>query len=338
MKKITIKDIAQKADVSVATVSYVLNNNRYVSPELKSRVNEAIAELGYMPNAVARNLRQSRTRTLGLIIPDNSNPFYAEIAKGVEDAGFEAGYSVSLCNSNGMLERELAYVEMLQANQVDGIIFISTTTEIQHIQPLVNRGMPVVMFYRDAGDLNVDTFKIDNHLAGYLATRHLVELGHQRIACIRPISDTNPSGQRVGGYKAALEENGLTWNPALMPRGDNLIVGGANATLELLSSGEPFTAIYASNDAMAIGAIRVLRTQGFRVPEDISIVGTDDILLASYYEPALTTVAQLKQEAGSIAVQSLLERIDGRYEGGARETMMDIRLVIRQSAIPYEGS
>lgn len=333
-KKVTIKDIAKKADVSVATVSYVLNDNRYVSPELRSRVEEAIEELGYRPNLVARSLRQSRTKTIGLIVPDNSNPFFAEIAKGVEDAGFDAGYSVILCNSNAMPERELAYLEVLRSKQVDGIIFIATTAEIRHIRPLVEGGIPAVTFYRESSDMDVDRFFIDNDEAGYLATSHLVELGHQQIACIQPASPVTPSALRVTGFKRALERHGLGPDETLMPRGDNLISGGWRAANLLLESSKPFTAVFASNDAMAIGCIRALRDRGIHVPEDVSVVGVDDIMLASIIEPTLTTVAQPKYEAGRQAVQMLMDRIQGEYEGGPRQVQLSIELVVRNSTAP----
>ncbi len=333
-KKVTIKDIAKRANVSVASVSYVLNDTRYVSPELHSRIEQAIEELGYTPNLVARSLRQSRTKTIGLIVPDNSNPFFAEIAKGVEDAGFSAGYSVILCNSNAMPERELAYLEVLRSKQVDGIIFIATTAEIRHIRPLIEGGIPAVIFYRDSGDMSVDQFLIDNDRAGFLVTNHLIELGHRQIACIQPASTETPSALRVAGFKRVLEAHGLPYDEALMPRGDNLIAGGARAAYELLKSGRPFTAVFSTNDAMAIGCIRVLRDTGIRVPDDVSVAGVDDIMLASIIEPPLTTVRQPKYEAGRQAVEMLLDRMSRNYVDGPRQVQLDITLVVRQSTAP----
>ncbi len=334
MSVITIKDIARKADVSVATVSYVINKNRWVSPELTDRVNDAITELGYTPNAVARSLRQSKTKTIGLIVPDNSNPFFAEIAKGVEDAGFDAGYSVILCNSNAMIERELTYLEMLRSKRVDGMIFLATTTEISHLNPLIKSGIPAVIFYRQSDDLDVDTFCIDNERAGFIATRHLIELGHRQIACIQPASASTASGLRVVGYQRALAMDGLTWSEGLMPRGDNLLGGGWRAANALIESGEPFSAVFASNDAMAIGCIRALREARYHIPEEVSVAGIDDILLASFCEPTLTTVSQPKYEAGRQAVARLLERIHGDYAAGPREFELELKLIVRNSSHP----
>ncbi|MCC7210127.1 MAG: LacI family DNA-binding transcriptional regulator, partial [Anaerolineae bacterium] len=289
-KRITIIDIARRAGVSSQTVSRVLNNKPDVADETRRRIESVIAELEYRPNELARGLRSQNTRTIGLIVPDNANPFFAEIAKGVENAGFEAGYSVILCNSAQMPERELEYVNVLQAKGVDGIIFISTTTHIHHIRPIVERGIPVVMFFREAGDLDVDTFKIDNGLAGYLSTQHLIELGHRDIACIMPRSDELPSGRRVDGFRRAMAEAGLPVNERLVVRGNNLLSGGEAAVAELLRTGEPFSAIFAANDAMAIGAMRALRESGLRAPEDVSVTGVDGILLGEYVDPPLTTV------------------------------------------------
>jgi len=336
MPVITIKDIARRAGVSVATVSYVVNQTRYVSPELAIRVRNAIEELGYSPNANARSLRQKNTQMIGLIVPDSSNPFFAEIAKGIEDAGYDKGYSVILCNSNAQIERELVYLDLLRSKRVDGIIFIATSNHVEHIRPFATAGIPVVTFYRDNPGLDIDTFRIDNFHAGYIATRHLIDLGHREIACIQPASAITPSAQRVEGYKKAMEESGLVWDEAIMPRGDNRVGGGKDAAQSLIKSGRNFSAVFSTNDAMAIGAMRVLRSLGYKIPQTISIVGVDDIILASYTEPPLTTVSQPKYEAGSQAVEFLIQRIEGGYDQGPRNIVLDINLVQRESAIQYE--
>lgn len=255
----TIKDIAQRAGVSTATVSYVVNGTRFVSPELRERVLTAITELDYRPNAVARSLRQKRTRTIGLIVPDNSNPFFAEVAKGVEDAGYEAGVSVILCNSDGSFERELRYLQTLRDKQVDGVILIATTPNADHLASVVEREIPVVVFYRRVPHLNVDTLVVDNHGGGVLATRHLIELGHAQIACVAPASTNSPSALRVAGFRRAMEEAGLTVDETLIYRGDNRFAGGQDGAEHLLGTGKPFTAVFAGNDVMAVGTIRTLQ-------------------------------------------------------------------------------
>jgi LacI family transcriptional regulator len=336
MRTTTIKDIAERAGVSIATVSYVINESRPVSPELTARVVEAIEELGYSPNEIARSLRQKRTNTIGLVVPDNSNPFFAELAKGVEDAGFGSEYSVILCNSNYMPERELAYLNVLQSKRVDGIIFIATTTQMELIKPLVNRNIPAVIFYRDIDGIDADVLRIDNYKVGHIATSYLIELGHREIACIRPPSDDTPTCERVVGFERALEESGLTRREDLMPRGDYRIGGGKEAAQQMLKSGYAFSAVFACNDAMAIGAMRALREAGLRIPEDVSIVGVDDIQLASFSEPPLTTVAQPKYEAGLRAVELLIDRIERRYNQGPRQIVLELKLVVRQSCARFQ--
>jgi LacI family transcriptional regulator len=334
MGKMTIKDIAKKAGVSIATVSYVINKSRTVSPELTKRVLAAIEEIGYYPDINARSLKSKRTSTIGLIVPDNSNPFFAEIAKGVEDAGFDAGFSVLLCNSNAMLEREQAYIDLLLSKRVDGVIFAPTSLSINPIQRLVDLGIPVAVFYREAGELDVDSIRIDNLEGGYRATRHLIELGHKQVACIRPLSTETPSGQRVEGFKRAMDEAGLSYSSILMPQGNNRIKGGEAAARELLNSGKKFSAIFSTNDAMAIGAMRALRDAGLRIPEDVSVIGFDDIILARYSEPPLTTISQPKQEAGALAVQRIVERIELKHTDGAREFILETELIERCSTTP----
>jgi LacI family transcriptional regulator len=333
-RKVTIQDIARQAGVSFQTVSRVLNNKPDVAEETRKRIQQVIKELDYYPSTLARGLRNQPTKTIGLIVPDSANPFFAEIAKGVENAGFTAGYSVILCNSNKMAQRELRHLELLQSKHVDGIIFITTTAQIRQIRPLIEHGIPVVMFYRDPGDLDVDTFIIDNQRAGYIATSHLIELGHKNIACIQPASAETPSAKRVDGYRQALHERGLAWRDELMPWGDNLLNGGERAVYELLAAKATFSAVFACNDAMAIGAMRALRQRGYRIPDDVSVVGVDDVILASYVEPPLTTVAQPKQEAGETAVEYLIQRMGKGYTGGARHTLLNIELIVRGSTAP----
>ena len=334
MPPVTIKDIAKTAGLSIATVSYVINNSRPVSPEAAEKVKQAIYQLGYSPNLIARSLRSKRTSTIGLVVPDSSNPFFAEIAKGVEDAGFSASYSVILCNSNATLQREQVYLDLLISKRVDGLILASTSATLDHLRPLLQRQLPVVVFYRQAGDLPVDTIQVDNQKGGQDATRHLIQLGHQKIACIRPASAKTPSYHRVDGYVQAMLESGLEISTELMPQGNNRIEGGHAAALRLLDSGQPFSAIFSTNDAMAIGAMRALRERGLRVPEDVSVIGFDDILLASYVVPALTTIAQPKVEAGKRAVEFLIERIESCGDCQPHHLVLETNFVARASTAP----
>jgi LacI family transcriptional regulator len=336
MKKVTILDIARAAGVSYQTVSRVLNGKPDVAADTRARIDDVIRELGYRPSDLARGLRSKSTRTIGLLVPDSANPFFAEIAKGVESAGFAAGYSVILCNAAKDPAREYEYLELLQSKGVDGLIFIAASPDIAHLRPRVEAGLPVVLFYRDAEGLPVDTFQVDNSFAGRLAAQHLIALGHRHIACIQPASEATPSGRRVDGFRNTLREAGIDLPPVLMPRGDNLLSGGERAAYELLASEQHFTAIFAANDAMAIGAMRTLREAGLRIPHDISIMGMDDIVLASYVDPPLTTLYQPKQEAGEQAARALIARIEGQTVE-PRNTVLECRLVERASTAPYRS-
>jgi LacI family transcriptional regulator len=333
----TIKDIARLARVSTATVSYVLNGTRPVSSERHQRVMAAIAELQYRPNAVAQSLRRKRTRTIGLVIPDNSNPFFAEVAKGVEDAGYEAGVSVILCNSDSSFDRELRYMELLQDKRVDGLIFIATTTKTDHVRGLTAAGVPLVTFYRQLPDVDVDTLVVDNLGGGYQATQHLIELGHTAIACVAPASTESPSSLRVKGFRQAMAEAGLPVDEALIYHGDNRFSGGRDGAEHLLQTGKPITAIFAGNDVMAIGVMRTLQLNGLRVPDDISVVGFDGISLGAYVTPALTSVVQPRYEAGQLAFKLLQERMRDGYIGSQRAITLETRLEVRDSTAPPAG-
>jgi LacI family transcriptional regulator len=328
----TMKDIAAVAGVSTATVSYVINGSRRVSPELSARVQRAVRELGYTPNAVAQSLRHARTRSIGLLVPDNSNPFFAELAKGVEDEAFERGYSVLLCNSNSSHEREARYLELLLAKQIDGLLYSPTTGSISDVAPFLARQVPVVTFYRDPGVLPVDAVRVDNARMGYVATSHLLELGHRRIAFIEPAAD-GASSQRVLGYREALRQAGILEDPALIVRGDNRFEGGGAAVRELLATGVAFTGLVAANDATALGAMGTLQHAGLGIPADISIVGIDDIRQASFWTPSLTTVSQPKYEAGQQALAFLVERIEGD-KTPPRRIVLETHLVVRASTAP----
>jgi LacI family transcriptional regulator len=333
----TIKDIAKLARVSTATVSYVLNSTRPVSPEREQRVQAAIRELQYRPNAVAQSLRRKQTRTIGLVIPDNSNPFFAEVAKGVEDAGYEAGVSVILCNSGSSFDRELRYMEVLQDKRVDGVIFIATTPKVDHVRGLLSAGVPLVTFYRQVPGLDVDTLMVDNLGGGHLATQHLIDLGHTAIACVAPASTASPSALRVNGFRQAMAEARLPVDEALIYRGDNRFSGGRDGAEFLLRTGKPITAIFAGNDVMAIGVMRTLQRNGLKVPGDVSVVGFDGISLGANVTPALTSVVQPRYDAGRTAFGLLLDRMRDGFAGPRRAIALETRLDVRESTAPPPG-
>ena len=332
----TMKDVAERARVSVATVSHVINETRFVSEELRQRVLQAIDEMDYQPDAVARSLRRKETRTIGLIVPDNSNPFFAEVARGIEDVGFEKGYSVILCNSDRNLEKELTYLDTLIAKRVDGIIFIAATAQVEHVKSLIESGMPVVVADRKMPEVEVDSVLADNFQGGYEATKHLLDLGHRWIGCISGPWDLTPSADRVAGYKLALNQHGLQADDDLIVRGDYLCQSGEMAVRRFSELSAPPTAIFACNDLMAIGAMKGIQEQGLRVPEDISVVGFDDIALASYLNPPLTTIAQPKYELGKLAAELVIQRTTGSGSREKQEIVLESRLVVRGSTLRRE--
>jgi len=328
-----MRDVAERAGVSVTTVSHVINDTRPVSDALRERVFAAVDELGYQPNVLARSLRRGETHTIGMIVPDSANPFFAEVARGVEDTSFEQGYSVILCNSDGNLEKELLYTNVLAEKQVDGILFMAAGVSTEHIRALQERRMPLVVVDRDIPGVTVDSVLTDNARGGWMATCHLLDLGHRCIGCIAGPSDVTPSAERVTGYQQALDEGGISLDEALIVKGDFQYESGYQAMRQFLAMDDPPTAIFACNDLMAIGAIRAALELGRQVPAGLSVVGFDDVRLASFANPPLTTVVQPKYEMGVVATAMLLERMRDQ-DIPPRRRMLDISLLIRQSTSP----
>jgi LacI family transcriptional regulator len=324
----TISDVAKKSGVSTTTVSHILNGTRYVSPEVKKRVLDVIDELGYQPNSLAQSLRKKETHTLGLILPDSVNLYFAEIQSGVEKAAFENGYTVILCNSEGDEEKEKLYVNVLRNKRVDGILFISTSnrTKLQ-----LDEKSPIVLIDRDLPEHEVDFVTADNFEGGYLATHHLVSLGHQRIACITGPEGIMPSGRRIAGYRKALEEASIQIDAELICAGDFHAASGKAATERFLSLPNPPTAIFTFNDLMAVGAIQAAAESKLVIPKDLALVGFDDIELASFLQPPLTTIRQPKQEMGRLAVEMLLARIRN-HDLPINKVTLPVSLILRKSS------
>jgi LacI family transcriptional regulator len=323
-------EVAELAGVSISTVSHVINETRPVGDELRQRVLEAMDTLDYRPNRLARSLRMGETHTIGVIVPDSSNPFFAEVARGIEDASFAQGYSVILCNSDGDLEKELLYTNVLASKQVDGILFVAAGVSTEHIRGLQEEEVPVVVVDREIPDVSVDEVLTDNVRGGEMATRHLIDLGHRRIGCITGPSDLTPSADRFVGYCRALQEAGLSVDEEIVVRGDFQYEGGYQRAQQLLNVDDPPTAMFACNDLMAVGVIRAAREMERRVPADLSVVGFDDVSLASFTSPALTTVAQPKYEIGVLATKLLLDRMEDQ-DKPPRHRLLETILVVRRS-------
>lgn len=331
-----MRDVAQVAGVSVTTVSHVINNTRPVSDELRTRVTEAMQELGYQTNILARSLRKGETLTVGVILPDSANPFFAEVARGVEDTSFMSGYSVILCNTDSNLEKERIYTDVLVKKQVDGILFIAAGLSTENIQSLLDREMPLVIVDRQVPEVNVDCVLTNNRQGGYLAAHHLINLGHRRIGCIVGPENIRSSLERLTGYQEAIHEAGLPFDETLIVKGDFQYESGYEAAQRLLTIGDPPSAIFAFNDLMAVGALSYALEKGYPVPAGLSVVGFDDVRLAVYANPPITTVMQPKYEIGELATQILLERMKNP-ETHPRQRMLETRLVVRKSTAPFHN-
>jgi LacI family transcriptional regulator len=328
----TIADVARHAGVSVATVSHVMNRTRHVEPETAERVRTAIAALRYSPNSVARSLRRGETKTIGLLLPDNSNPFFASVARQIEDAGFVSGYTVILCNSDGNAEKEERYLSVLMAKQIDGLIFAGSSDHARVFARLLP-SVPAVLVDREIHSVHVDSVLVDHDHGGYLAGQYLVRLGHRRIGVIGGPRDSSSSPARLRGFVRALEEAGFDLPAEAVVDSDYHFAGGRLAMERLMEQAPQITAVFACNDLMAMGAIAALRSRGLRVPGDMSMIGFDDIPYAVTTWPPLTTIAQPVERIGTRAVSLLLERLSEPTAPSRREILAPV-LVERESCAP----
>jgi LacI family transcriptional regulator len=327
----TIKDVAERAGVSVTTVSHVLNETRHVSPKLVARVRDAVESLRYQPNSVARSLRSKETRILGFIVPDNSNPYFAEVARSIEDASFDRGYNLILCNSDEDPEKERAYIDVLLERQVDGIVFVASGGQPGHLQAILERNIPLVVMDREFENGPWDSIAVDNRDGGYQATSHLLKLGHRRIGCISGPPKLMPSKERIEGYYDALRDARIRVNTDLMCAGNFHADGGYAAMGALLDRADPPTAVFVCNDVMAVGALRAIAERQLYAPSDISVVGFDNIGLANYVQPSLTTIAQPYEEIAQLATDVLIRRMKGDTSE-PKKYRLKTTLIVRKSS------
>ena len=336
----TISDVAKRAGVSAMTVSRVVNGTGYTSTETRARVEAAIEELGYVPNALARQLRSKRTKTIALVVSDISNPFFTTIARGVEDFFVGHGFSVMYCNTDEDETEEEQYLLMLIERQVDGILLVPARSSGDPFRFLESHHMPVVVIDRRIEAANVDSVRCDSEAGAYALARHLVDLGHRRIAVLTGRRNVSTSVDRVAGCRRALEEDGLELPDDLVHWGgfqfgkSNQADGHRMATEMLAAPGERPTAVFCANNFIGFGAIRALREAGLRVPDDISVVAFDDLPEEWISEPFLTVAAQPAYEIGRRAATLLLDHIKGDHEPKGESIVLPFELRIRRSAAP----
>ncbi|GAB4423006.1 MAG: substrate-binding domain-containing protein [Chloroflexi bacterium OHK40] len=330
----TIKDVARQAGVSTMTVSRVINNSGYISPATRERVERAIAELDYLPNALARSLRFKQTRTLALVLSDITNPFFTTVARGVEDAARAQGFSVLLCNTDETDAVEREYLSILLQKQVDGVLLVPAREDSTAAALLQSRGVPTVILDRRLRGAKVDSVRGDSEQGAYEVVRHLIGLGHRRIAVLIGPLSVSTAADRVAGYRRALREAGIPVDEALIVEDSFSAEGGYRATLRVLRDEPRPTAIFAGSNFIAFGAFRALREARLRVPEAISLVAFDDLPEGWLMAPFLTAVNQPAYEIGQRATALLLDRLAGRGAPTPQEVILPTELIIRRSSAP----
>ncbi len=307
----TIKDVAQKANVSIATVSRVLNNLTGYSDITKQKVNQAIKELGYQPNAIARGLINKRTQTIGVMFPKVSSAFSSDLLHGIDEFAHHSNYSVVVCNTDNDGKRTMKYLQLLREKQVDGIIFSSEVLSKEYYEVLENMKIPVVLVSSQTDFAKVPYVKVDDYQAVYDAIQFLFSKGHRKIAMISGTKGDPLAGTpRVQGYRKALEANGIAFDSSRLVYGDFSFESGSRAMEAILRKAGEATAVFAASDEMAIGALSAALKHGLNVPEDISIMGYDDLKPAQMVTPPLTTVRQPLYEMGKIASEKLIRMIE----------------------------
>jgi DNA-binding LacI/PurR family transcriptional regulator len=305
----TIADVARRARVSTATVSRVLAGMGGARPETRDRILAAAHELEYRPSAVARSLRRGTTKSLGLIITDIENPFFPQLVRAVEDAAREQGYAVLLCNASDDPERESGYLDLLVERRVDGVIIAASSLGGRHREWLTDPPLPVVLVNSVARGVHLPSITSDNRLGGRLAAEHLLALGHRRLAVLTAGPRNADAPDRLAGVRRATHAAGIADRDLVVRMGEPDVRGGEAAATEVLEQCPDVTGIVAYNDLMAIGAMRAVRARGLDVPGQVSVIGFDDVPIAPYTDPPLTTIAQEIGALGAWAVARLVERL-----------------------------
>ncbi len=330
----TITEVAQRAGVSAMTVSRVVNRSGYASPATRAKVEQAIEQLGYVPNAVARQLRSKRSHTIALVVSDITNPFFTTIARGVEDAAAARGYAVMFANTDESEREEIDYLRMLAQRQIDGVLLVPAGNSAAPFRLLQRQGIPVVVIDRRVVARKVDEVRCDSEAGAYELVRHLIELGHTRIAVITGRRNISTSTDRVVGYERALQEAGLPVLPDLVTYDSFSLEGGYRQVNQILANRPRPTAIFATNNFLAFGALRALREAGLRIPDDVSLVTFDDLPAEWHDDPFITVLAQPAYELGRHATELLLDRLAGGPRTKRQVIVLPGELITRRSSGP----
>ncbi|MFA7574288.1 MAG: LacI family DNA-binding transcriptional regulator [Arcobacteraceae bacterium] len=328
MKKPNLRVLAAKAGVSINTASRAINDKPDINPLTKEKILRIAREIGYVPNASAVALRTQKTRTLGVIIADNNNPFYAEVLSGIEAEAKANNYHIILTNTRRDYQEEENAIELLLGKQVDGLLIAPVQEKNEDIYKLIDSKIPFVVVGRDYEDLSIDAVYSDELKGGYIATEYLIKKGFKNISYIGGYTYKSPARRRLEGYKKALTDYGIAIKENLIKIGDIDIKDGYNQTKDMFDQGINFQAIFAYNDMMAFGAVKAIKERGLEIPGDIGVVGYDNILFSSLVSPPLTTVNLKKDELGRESVRLLLSKINGHRKKN-KKIVLDVDLLIR---------
>jgi LacI family transcriptional regulator len=333
--RVIIADVAKAAGVSMMSVSRVINNKEGVSQETRQAIEQVIQKLDYHPNILARGLATQRTGTLGLVVPDVSNPFFSGVVRGVERAAFAEGYSILVCDTDEDPQRELDVLELLLEKWVDGLVLCSSRLEQQKLQSVLVQYPATVLVNKQLESMNaplsVGCVLINDKAGGQMATDHLIKSGHKMIGFLSGPTVSQSSRWRDKGYRQALMEAGLPYRPELVLPCAPTVEGGQQAAAQLLMDHPEITALFCFNDLVAVGVIQACNESGRVIPDELAIVGYDDIILAPLVTPPLTTCRVAREELGRLATSLLLERLGGCTEG-CEKRILQPELIVRASA------
>jgi LacI family transcriptional regulator len=328
----TIQDVARRAGVAPITVSRVINHSGYFSKETRQKVEAAIAELGYVPNTLARSLRSKKTHTLALILTDITNPFFTMISRGVEDAASDAGFMVIYCNTDESESEEEKYLQLLLQKQVDGILLVPARSTSRAIASIQEQGTAVVVLDRHLTGVEADIVRGDSQGGACLLVKHLIDLGHRQIAVLTGPESVSTAEDRLTGYKRALEAAGIPIDDQLIYYGAYTRQGGYEMAQRVLSNAHRPTALFAANNFIALGALRALREAGVRVPEEMALVCFDDLPSTWILDPFLTVAAQPAYEMGKKATELILARIKGQAPAPCQEIVLPVEIIVRRTS------
>lgn len=329
---IKISDVAAKAGVSPATVSRVLNDTVNVNPKTKEKVLQAIQELGYHPNAAAKNLRSQRSSTIGVIVPDINSAYYTQIIKGIENMAYARKYKVIICDAENSKEKEQEYLSLLTDRTVDGLILNTPLSTDQEIIYYAERGYHIAVVGRNIEHDTIPCIFTDNVRLSKDVVNHLVDMGHTDIVFMSGYADAIDSYERLEGYLKAMRDRQLPFRPELVENGNFNEDGGYEAMIRLFEKNLKFTAVFAANDEMALGVYKACRELNLRIPEDIAVVGVDNNRISKYLTPTLSTVEQPKYTMGALLVEKLIDQMNQNEFHNKRVFRVDSQLLIRQSS------